>query len=68
MANDGSSRSSHATVVVVTMVLTDKGLLQAGGLGGEMMMAVWEYLAMLRVVGPQEWVWREMAQLAVSGG
>lgn len=65
VANDGASRSTHSTLVMMSLGLTEKGLWEGGGEGGEVVRAVWGYLRMMRTEGVQEWVWREMAKLAV---
>lgn len=49
--NDGSGKSTHSTLVTMTIGLTEKGLWGGDGLGGEVLAEIWKYLSKMREDG-----------------
>lgn len=57
---EGYHSNSFLSLFTVSITLTAAGLAAGRGFGLEVAALLFQYLAMLRQRGPQEWVWREL--------
>ncbi|MEW5302568.1 MAG: hypothetical protein WDW38_002287 [Sanguina aurantia] len=61
---DGFSSNTCCYLFSVGLTLTEAGLAEGAGCGLAVVDLVFQYLAMMRAEGPQEWVWQEMKAIA----
>lgn len=57
-------QTSAAYLFEITITLTEAGLQADIGCGLAVVRAVFQYLSMLKSLGPQKWVWDELASIA----
>jgi hypothetical protein len=62
--NDGASRNCAYTFFQVDFTLTSEGLDTGPGFGLAPVGLLFEYIAMLKRHGPQQWVWEETRKLS----